>query len=65
MKWRDMRDVGVVIGLLCGTIAAVMLLYYAWPDRKEYPPLFEKMLYLIVGLIGFLWVAVMAMWFSV
>ena len=65
MKWRDMRDVGVVIGLICGTFAAAILMWYAWPDRKQYPPLFEKMLYLIIGMVAFLWAAVMAMWFSV
>lgn len=65
MKWRDMRDVGVVIGLACGTIAAAMLMWYAWPDRKEYPPLFRRMLYAIIGMLVFLWVAVTAMWFSV
>lgn len=59
-----MRDTGVLIGLICGTIAATILLYYGWADRKVYP-FFGKMLYTIIGLLAFLWTAVMVMWFNV
>lgn len=59
-----MRDTGVLIALVLGTIGAGILFYYAWPERRIYPIL-KRMLYFIVGCLMFLWISVIAMWFSV
>ena len=54
----------VVFALVLGTIGAGILFYYAWPERSIYPIL-KRMLYFIVGCLMFLWISVIAMWFSV
>ena len=62
--WSEMRDTGVLIALVLGTVGAGILFYYAWPERHIYPVL-RRMLYLIAGCLVFLWVSLGWMWFSV
>ena len=59
-----MRDTGVLIALVLGTIGAGILFWHAWPDRKVYPVL-KKMLWLIAAMLVFLWFSLGWMWFSV
>jgi len=59
-----MRDTGVMIALVLGTIGAGILFYYAWPERNVFPVM-RRMLWVIAAMLVFLWVSFGWLWFSV
>ena len=59
-----MRDTGVLIALVLGTIAAGILFFYAWPVKNEVK-MMRAMLYAIVAMLSFCWISLGWMWFSV
>lgn len=59
-----MRDTGVLIALVLGTIAAGILFFYAWPVKNEVKTM-RVMLYTIIAMLSFCWVSVGWLWFSV
>jgi CHASE2 domain-containing sensor protein len=59
-----MRDTGVLIALVLGTIAAGILFFYAWPVKNE-NKMMSRMLYAIAAMLSFCWVSFGWMWFSV
>ena len=59
-----MRDVSLLIALLCGTFGAGVLAWVSWPQRKIYRPIWTAVL-VTSGMLTFCWVAFIWMWFSV
>lgn len=59
-----MRDISVLIALLCGTFGAGLLAWVSWPQRKIYKPVWTMTKVTFI-MLAFCWVAVVWMWFSV